>query len=164
LRTRSLAIDESKTITITADDDSVRPEEGSGDAVIEKAAFGVAIGRFSTRASEWAGSTTAFIISLAVVLAWLATGPLFAFSETWQLVINTITSVATFVMVFLIQRAQNKDSLAMHLKLSELIAAVRGSADRMMVVEELTEAELRQLHAHYLELVQARKTDETTTS
>jgi len=123
-----------------------------------------AIERFSTRSSEWAGSTTAFIISLAVVLAWLATGPLFAFSDTWQLVINTITSVATFVMVFLIQRAQNKDSLAMHLKLSELIAAVRGSADRMMVVEELTEAELRQLHAHYLELVQARKTDETTRS
>jgi low affinity Fe/Cu permease len=132
--------------------------------VIEKTAFGVVIERFSTRASEWAGSTTAFIISLAVVLAWLATGPLFAFSDTWQLVINTITSVATFVMVFLIQRAQNKDSLAMHLKLSELIAAVRGSADRMMVVEELTEAELRQLHAHYLELVQARKTDQTTTS
>jgi low affinity Fe/Cu permease len=79
-------------------------------------------------------------------------------------VINTITSVATFVMVFLIQRAQNKDSLAMHLKLSELIAAFRGSADRMMVVEELTEAELRQLHAHYLELVQARKTDETPSS
>ena len=132
--------------------------------MIQKAAFGVAIERFSTRASEWAGSTTAFIISLAVVLAWLATGPLFAFSDTWQLAINTITSVATFVIVFLIQRAQNKDSLAMHLKLSELIAAVRGSADRMMVVEELTEAELRQLHAHYLELVQARKTDETTTS
>ena len=86
---------------------------------------------------------------------WLGAGPLFRYSDTWQLVINTITSVATFVMVFLIQRAQNKDALAM--QISELLAAVKGSADEMLAVEDLSEEELRRLHARYLEL--ARRGD-----
>jgi low affinity Fe/Cu permease len=77
---------------------------------------------------------------------------LFRYSDTWQLVINTITNIVTFVMVFLIQRAQNKDSLAMQIKLSELLAAVKGSADEMLAVEELSEEELRRLHARYLQL------------
>jgi low affinity Fe/Cu permease len=108
--------------------------------------------RFSTQMSDWAGSTAAFVCSLLLVFAWTATGPLFRFSDTWQLVINTITNVVTFVMVFLIQRAQNKDSLAMQIKLSELLAVVRGVDDRIVAVEELSEEELRFLHARYLQL------------
>ena len=107
---------------------------------------------FSTQMSDWAGSTAAFVCSLLLVFAWTATGPLFRFSDTWQLVINTITNVVTFVMVFLIQRAQNKDSLAMQIKLSELLAVVRGVDDRIVAVEELSEEELRLLHARYLQL------------
>jgi low affinity Fe/Cu permease len=111
-----------------------------------------AIESFSTRASEWTGSTTAFAGSVVVVAVWIGAGPLFGYSDTWQLVINTITNVVTFVMVFLIQRAQNKDALAMQIKLSELLALVRGSPDEILAVEDLSEEELRRLHARYLEL------------
>jgi low affinity Fe/Cu permease len=111
------------------------------------------IERFSTFISQWAGSTTAFISSLIVVIAWAVAGPLFKYSDSWQLIINTVTNVATFVMVFLIQRAQNKDALAVHIKLSELLAAARGFEDPMVAIEELSESELRQMHARYLELV-----------
>jgi low affinity Fe/Cu permease len=109
--------------------------------------------RFSTFISQWAGSTTAFVSSVIVVVAWAVAGPFFHYSDSWQLIINTITNVATFVMVFLIQRAQNKDTLAVQIKLSELLAAVRGSHDPMVAIEELSETELRRLHARYLELV-----------
>jgi low affinity Fe/Cu permease len=108
--------------------------------------------RFSTQMSDWTGSTVAFVSSLLLVFAWIVTGPVFRFSDTWQLVINTITNVVTFVMVFLIQRAQNKDSLAMQIKLSELLAVLRGADDRIVAVEELSEEELRHLHARYLQL------------
>lgn len=111
------------------------------------------IERFSTGISRWAGSTSAFISSLVVVIAWALAGPLFRYSDSWQLVVNTVTNVVTFVMVFLIQRAQNKDALAVQIKLSELLAAAKGSEDPMVTIEELSEAELRQLHARYLELV-----------
>ena len=111
------------------------------------------IERFSTFVSQWAGSTTAFVSSLILVVAWAITGPLFHYSDSWQLIINTVTSVVTFVMVFLIQRAQNKDTLAVQIKLSELLAAARGSNDPMVAIEELSESELRRLHARYLELV-----------
>jgi low affinity Fe/Cu permease len=111
-----------------------------------------AIESFSTRASEWTGSTTAFAGAVVVVAVWIGAGPLFGYSDTWQLVINTITNVVTFVMVFLIQRAQNKDALAMQIKLSELLALVRGSPDEILAVEDLSEEELRRLHARYLEL------------
>jgi low affinity Fe/Cu permease len=103
--------------------------------------------------SHAAGSTGAFIGSLAVVVAWAAAGPFFRYSETWQLVINTITNVAAFVMVFLIQRAQNKDTLAIHIKLSELLSVTKGATDPTVAVEQLSEGELRRLHARYLELV-----------
>jgi low affinity Fe/Cu permease len=109
--------------------------------------------RFSTVISQWAGSTSAFISSVVLVIAWAIAGPLFKYSDSWQLVINTVTSVVTFVMVFLIQRAQNKDALAVQIKLSELLMTARGSEDPIVAVEELSEAELRQLHARYLELV-----------
>ena len=85
--------------------------------------------------------------------AWVATGPLFGFSDTWQLVINTGTTIITFLMVFLIQRSQNKDAQAIHLKLNELVAAVAGASNRLINVEDLTEDEVRTLHQHYTRLV-----------
>ena len=84
--------------------------------------------RFSSAVTRWTGSTPAFILATAIVLVWGLTGPLFGFSDTWQLVINTGTTIVTFLMVFLIQRSQNKDSLATQLKLNELVAASRGRA------------------------------------
>jgi low affinity Fe/Cu permease len=107
----------------------------------------------STRISRWSGSTSAFICSLVVVFAWAFSGPLFRFSDTWLLTINTITNVVTFVMVFLIQRGQSKDTLALQIKLSELLAAAKGAEDPIVAIEELSEAELRRLHARYIELV-----------
>ena len=108
---------------------------------------------FSTWMTQAAGSTAAFISSLMIVIVWAAAGPLFHYSDTWQLIINTITNVAAFVMVFLIQRAQNKDALAVQIKLSELLAATKGATDPTVAIEELSEPELRRLHARYLELV-----------
>jgi low affinity Fe/Cu permease len=108
--------------------------------------------RFARGASEWTGSTSAFMSALAVMLAWLAVGPFVGFSDTWQLTINTVTSVATFMMVFLIQRAQNKDALAIQLKLSEVVAALHGASNQLISIEELSEQDLRRLHARFTEL------------
>src|SRR5262245_29098272 len=104
------------------------------------------------------GSTLAFAIALGIVLLWLVLGPVFHFSDTWQLVINTATTVVTFLMVFLIQRAQNKDFKATALKLNELIAATQGASNRLIDLEDLSEEELEILHKHFQELVaMARK-------
>ena len=89
-----------------------------------------------------------------VIIVWLVTGPLFHFSDTWQLVINTGTTVVTFLMVFLIQRSQNKESLAVQLKLNEIVAAIQGASNRLIDIEALTEDELITLHAHYRSLVE----------
>jgi low affinity Fe/Cu permease len=114
--------------------------------------------RLSMRVTRWTGSTSAFALACAVVLVWLVTGPLFGYSDTWQLVINTGTTIVTFLMVFLIQRTQNKDSMAIQLKLNELVAAMDGASNRLIDVEELTEDELIVLHKYYARLVgMARK-------
>src|SRR6185503_4748985 len=105
--------------------------------------------QFASRISAWTGSTPAFLIALLIIVIWGATGPLFGYSDTWQLVINTGTTIVTFLMVFLIQRAQNKDSLALQLKLNELVAAVEGASNRLIDCEDLTEEELQILHDHY---------------
>jgi low affinity Fe/Cu permease len=102
--------------------------------------------------TSWAGSTAAFIAALTIVIGWAALGPVFSFSDTWQLVINTGTTVVTFLMVFLIQRSQNKDALAIHLKLNELVAALEGASNRLIDVEGLGEKELRTLERYYGEL------------
>jgi low affinity Fe/Cu permease len=95
------------------------------------------------RFSNWAtGSSAAFIIATSTVLIWAVTGPLFHYSETWQLVIDTATTIITFLMVFLIQKSQNKDSKAIHLKLNELLALHEGASNRMVNIEDLTEVEL----------------------
>ena len=118
-----------------------------------------AMARFSTRVTEWTGSTNAFLIALAAVLVWLLTGPIFGYSDTWQLVINTATTVITFLMVFLIQRAQNKAAKAMTLKLNELIAAVEGASNRLIDADDMSEEELQVLHGHFRELVRMAKRD-----
>jgi low affinity Fe/Cu permease len=109
--------------------------------------------------SQFTGSTTAFLTAALVVLIWAATGPLFHYSETWQLVINTSTTIVTFLMVFLIQRTQNKDSLAVQLKLNEIVAALQGASNRLVNVEDLSESELSTLHRHYQALAEMCKTD-----
>src|SRR4030095_9462932 len=102
--------------------------------------------------TRFTGSTTAFIAALSIIILWIITGPVFDFSDTWQLVINTGTTIVTFLMVFLIQRTQNKDSLAVQLKLNELIAAVKGASNRLIDVEDLSEDDLKILKQHYNEL------------
>ena len=115
--------------------------------------------RFSLRATKATGTSTAFILALSVIVVWGFTGPLFRFSDTWQLVINTGTTIVTFLMVFLIQRTQNKDALAIHLKLNEIVAALEGASNRLIDVEDLTEQEIQTLHAHYQKLVSMAKKD-----
>jgi low affinity Fe/Cu permease len=115
--------------------------------------------RFSRKATEATGTSTAFLLACLVIIVWVVTGPLFHFSDTWQLVINTGTTIVTFLMVFLIQRSQNKDALAVHLKLNEIVAALEGASNRLIDVEDLTEAEIKTLHAHYKKLVAMAKKD-----
>jgi len=98
-----------------------------------------------------------------VVAVWLVSGPLFGFSDTWQLVINTGTTIVTFLMVFLIQRAQNNDSRALHLKLNELIAALEGASSRLLNIEDLSEEQLVVLHRHYAKLAKLAKQEHELT-
>jgi low affinity Fe/Cu permease len=121
--------------------------------------IGARFERFSAAVSAWTGRTAAFALALLTILTWAVTGPLFGYSDTWQLVINTGTTVVTFLMVFLIQRSQNKESLAVQLKLNELVAAVHGASNRLIDVEDLSEQELRVLHRHYQQLVKMAKKD-----
>ena len=113
--------------------------------------------RFSQRVTTYSGSSWAFALAIAVIVIWAATGPLFGFSDTWQLVINTGTTIVTFLMVFLIQRTQNKDTQAVHLKLNELVAALKGASNRLVDVEDLTEEELNMLQEHYRKLSELAK-------
>ena len=122
-------------------------------------ALGLWFEKFSTAVTQWTGSSTAFGLACGVIIVWAAIGPLFGFSDTWQLVINTGTTIVTFLMVFLIQRSQNKDSLALQLKLNELVAAVEGASNRLIDVEDLSEEELALLHKHYQRLVVMAKKD-----
>ncbi len=108
--------------------------------------------RFSNAATRFTGSSPAFITAVAIVVIWAVSGPIFNYSQTWQLVINTGTTIITFLMVFLIQKAQNKDGKAIQLKLNELIAAHEKASNRMVDIEDLTEEELDQLHQFYVTL------------
>jgi low affinity Fe/Cu permease len=96
-----------------------------------------------------AGKPVAFLTAVVLVIAWALTGPLFGYSDTWQLVINTSTTIVTFLMVFLIQHTQNRDTLALQVKLAELIIAMRGAENKVATVEDLSEEELEDLHAAY---------------
>jgi low affinity Fe/Cu permease len=111
-------------------------------------------------ASELMGTAWAFLLALAVIIVWAVTGPVFRFNDTWQLVINTGTTIVTFLMVFLIQNTQNRDAKAIHLKLDELIRAVAEARTGMVDLEELSEDELDKLHHEFQEL-RKRKAGET---
>ena len=111
-------------------------------------------------AARAAGSPAAFLVATSFIIVWAATGPAFGYSDTWQLVINTATTIITFLMVFLIQRSQNKDSLAIQLKLNELVAAMAGASNRLISVEDLSEQELHVLHIHFQRLAEMAYRDE----
>ena len=113
--------------------------------------------RWSTAITQATGDARAFLAAVAVIVVWAVTGPAFGFSDTWQLVVNTGTTIVTFLMVFLIQQTQNKDSLAVQLKLNELVAALEGASNRLINVEGLSEHELRVLQAHYSRLAAMAK-------
>jgi len=117
--------------------------------------------RFANRITKITGSTGAFVFAFVIVIAWAATGPVFNYSETWQLVINTGTTIITFLMVFLIQKAQNKDSLAIQLKLNELIAAHDFASNRLVDVENIPEAELKIIQKYYAHLSELTKNEES---
>lgn len=118
---------------------------------------------FASRATQATGSSSAFLLALLTIIIWLITGPIFDYSDTWQLIINTSTTIITFLMVFLIQKSQNKDSLAMQIKLNELLAVNRKASNRLLNVEDLTEAELHALHKFFGKLAEKAK-DEATLS
>jgi len=113
--------------------------------------------RFATFITRKTGSTGAFVIAFLIVIAWVATGPIFNYSDTWQLVINTGTTIVTFLMVFLIQKTQNKDSIAIQIKLNELIACNNKASNRLVDIEDISEEELLALHRFYKELATMTK-------
>jgi low affinity Fe/Cu permease len=116
--------------------------------------------RVATVITCWTGSSVAFLTAFGIVLIWAITGPLFDFSDTWQLIINTGTTIVTFLMVFLIQKSQNKDGKAIQLKLNELIAASRHASNRMVDIEDLSEEELNVLRRYYQLLSDKAEKDE----
>jgi len=121
--------------------------------------------RFSAAITKATGRPAAFITALVVVILWALSGPFFDYSDTWQLVINTSTTIITFLMVFVIQQSQNKDTVALHLKLNELIAATKGASNRLIDVEDLSEEELKVLKRFYIQLSDlAEKENDITSS
>ena len=108
---------------------------------------------FAQKTTRWAGSSWALGMAFGVIVVWLMSGPFFKFSDTWQLVINTSTTVVTFLMVFLIQRAQNKESLAVNLKLNELISAIDGARNHLINIEDLSERTGEEMKEQFQELV-----------
>src|SRR5881392_1734795 len=119
--------------------------------------------RFAHRVAVIVGAPCAFGLALAIVVVWAVAGPLYHFSDTWQLTINTGTTIVTFLMVFLIQRTQNKDSLAIHLKLNEIVAAMEGASNRLVDAETFSEKELQTLEKYYTELAKLAKKDVNVT-
>src|SRR6185503_4213428 len=124
---------------------------------------GAALERLSQGVSQQTGTSKAFLIALGVVLVWALLGPVFHFSDTWQLVINTGTTIVTFLMVFLIQRSQNKEARALELKLDEIVAALEGASNRLIDVEDLSESDLEVLRKHYRELAALAKKEGSLT-
>jgi low affinity Fe/Cu permease len=124
---------------------------------------GEVLERFAHHVTQWTGTSWTFALAVSVIVVWGLSGPMFGFSDTWQLVINTGTTIVTFLMVFLIQRAQNKDSLAIHLKLNEIVAALEGASNRLINIEDLAEEDVQALHRHYRALATIAKRDEVLT-
>jgi len=110
------------------------------------AALATRFSKFAQATAVWTGHPATFLLAVGVVVAWIITGPLFDYSDTWQLVINTGTTIVTFLMVFLIQNTQNRDTLAIQLKLSELVLAMKGAENKFASIEDLSDEELAELH------------------
>jgi low affinity Fe/Cu permease len=119
---------------------SAKADDGDSNA------FHAYFSKFAQTASRAAGSPTAFTLAIATIVIWAVCGPIFGYSDTWQLIINTSTTIITFLMVFLIQNTQNRDSLAVQLKLSELVLAMHGAKNTVATIEELSDDELERLH------------------
>ncbi|MBS0248526.1 MAG: low affinity iron permease family protein [Proteobacteria bacterium] len=102
---------------------------------------------FAQKTASWTGHPATFLLAVGVIVIWIVTGPIFNYSDTWQLIINTGTTIVTFLMVFLIQNTQNRDMLSMQIKLSELVLAMKGAEDKVAAVEDLSDEELEELHA-----------------
>jgi low affinity Fe/Cu permease len=115
--------------------------------------------RFAHAVSHAAGSAWSFAIALAVIIVWAAAGPVFGFSDTWQLIINTGTTIVTFLMVFLIQNTQNRDAQAIHLKLDELIRAVKGARNQLIDLEEMSDEQLDSLREEFHRIQQTHDVD-----
>lgn len=123
----------------------------------------ILLSALANAATKWTGSSLAFLTALGAIAVWAFLGPYFGYSDTWQLFINTGTSLVTFLMVFLIQRAQNKDSQAIHLKLNELIAAVNGASNRLINVERMGEHDLQELHEEFQKLLEHARQETSPT-
>ena len=115
--------------------------------------------RIAAAVTHWAGSSWGFGLALGTIVVWSVSGPIFRWSDTWQLVINTGTTIVTFLMIFLVQRTQNRDGLAIQLKLNELVAAIEGASNRLIDVESFSEKDLEMLHSHYRRLVEMARDD-----
>lgn len=113
--------------------------------------------RFANSVTQLTGTSMAFIVAVLIIVLWAASGPFFNYSQTWQLIINTSTTIVTFLMVFLIQKSQNKDSKAIQLKLNELIASLKGANNRMVNIEDLNENQLDELHEMYMNMAKVTK-------
>jgi low affinity Fe/Cu permease len=114
---------------------------------------------FAKRTARASGHPAAFVLAVLVIVAWVITGPVFGFSDTWQLVINTGTTIVTFLMVFLIQNTQNRDSEAVHIKLDELIRAMQGAHNALLSLEDLEQSDLDRIRANYGKLAEQARTD-----
>ena len=121
--------------------------------------FNIIFDRFSKVVTRFAGSPFAFVAAFLVIIIWGLSGPLFGFSDTWQLVINTGTTIITFLMVFVIQQSQNKDTTAIHLKLNELLAATKTASNRLIDIEDLTDAEIQNIKKFYISLAELAEKD-----
>jgi low affinity Fe/Cu permease len=129
----------------------VRPRTDASvrEAATSSGRFRLLFGELANRVSQLAGSPAAFLLALLVLAVWAATGPLFGFSDTWQLLVNTGTTIITFLIVFLIQHTQNKDARAIQLKLNEILAAIEGASNRLINVEKLSDEELDRLQGEF---------------
>jgi low affinity Fe/Cu permease len=126
----------------------------------DKKGLSVIFDAFSTKVTKLTGSPGAFILACITIIVWVVTGPIFHYSDTWQLVINTGTTIITFLMVFLIQQSQNKDTLALQIKLNELIAANKNASNRLIDSEDLTAKELEVLKKFYIKISEVAKDEE----
>ena len=111
-----------------------------------------AFNRFSHHASKLLGSSYAFVVALVIIAVWLATGPMFGFSDTWQLIINTSTTIVTFLMVFVIQNSQNRDAIGLHLKIDELIRATKEARNSMIDLDKLSDSQLAALEKEFMRI------------